>query len=317
MPVEIALTAALVVALLLVVFGRPKSPSCVLFMRAAAAITLLLALGDQTRLQPWVYEYFLLLTALSFGSRNACRMIIIALYFWSAIQKANVTFLHHVWPYMVGMTAPMLVRLGWVVPVAETLLPLGLLIRPLRRIAAFGLVGMHAFIATSLLITHENSVVLPWNATQAVLVLLLFARREEFSLWKGASRFERAIQFTVWILPLLSLFGYWDAFLSNAIYTGNTVEGVFVIDPAIIPYLPPVIRRNTWQQYRPMFIDLNRWAYDELNVPAYPSERVMKQISTGICDTFIHRADKGMLVIQGRPDWRTGVRGKETVPCSE
>ena len=309
--IEIALTLLLAGALVLVILGR------YIWMRVAAAVTVVLLLADQTRIQPWVYEYVLLLIALSFGSRNACRTIIVALYFWSGIQKLNATFLHQVWPDMIGMAAPLLTRFGAVVPVAETLLPLGLLIRPLRRICAFGLVAMHLFIVVSLLITHENSVVLPWNATQAALVLLLFARKEDFALWTGASRFERVVQFAVWVLPIFSLFGWWDAFMSNAIYTGNTVEGVFVIDPAVIPYLPPVIRRNTWQQYRPMFIDLNRWAYDELNVPAYPSERVLQQVALQICGTFIHRADKGMLVIHGRPNWRTGVRVQTRYPCPE
>jgi hypothetical protein len=64
-----------------------------------------------------------------------------------------------------------------------------------------------------------------------------------------------------------------------------------------------------------MFIDLNRWSFDELNVPAYPSERVMKQVAVDICGTFIHRADKGMLVIHGRPDWRSGAREQRSYPC--
>lgn len=305
MPLEIALTAALVVALVLVVLGRGA-----IFMRAAAAITLVLVLGDQSRLQPWVYEYVLLLVALSFGALNTCRSIIAALYFWSGVQKMNVTFLDRVWPVF----APsILAHAGWIVPVTEVVLALGLLFQRTRRAAVVALVATHAFVIAALAVRGENSVVWPWNATMAVLVVALFGRKEDFRMWSS----QRAIQAAVWILPALSFFGLWDAYLSDALYAGNTIQGVFVIDPAIIPWLPPLIQRNTWQQRRPMFIDLNRWAYDELNVPAYPAERVMKEISVQICNTFIHRADQGMLVIQERPDWRTGVRGKETVPCTE
>jgi len=52
---------------------------------------------------------------------------------------------------------------------------------------------------------------------------------------------------------------------------GNTAQAVVVIDPAALNTLPDVLRRNTWQQSRPMFIDLNRWSFDELQVPIYPN----------------------------------------------
>ena len=55
-----------------------------------ATLAVVLTVCDQSRLQPWFYEYFFLLLAVAFASPNACRLIVAATYFWSGIDRKSV-----------------------------------------------------------------------------------------------------------------------------------------------------------------------------------------------------------------------------------
>jgi Methylamine utilisation protein MauE len=282
---------------------------------AVLAIVSIFALLDQSRMQPWVYEYCVLLIALAFLDRttaaNACRVIVIALYFWSAVQKMNVTFISKTWPEL--SSSPLLNHIGWMVPVVELAIAIGLWSVRARRVAVIGAVATHAVILVLLVSSGENSVVWPWNVASAFIVIVLFwSSRERIALDGGW--LVRALTATVWILPLLSLFGWWDAYLSFALYAGNTMQAVVIIPPENVPRLPDIIRRNTWQASEPMFIDLNRWSYDELSVPAYPAERVMTAIGLEVCRGF---APAGTVEILGRPDWQTGRRESTFIRSDE
>ena len=65
-----------------------------------AILAIVLVVCDQSRLQPWFYEYFLLLLGVAFASPNACRLIVAATYFWSGAQKLNAGFINDVFPWM-------------------------------------------------------------------------------------------------------------------------------------------------------------------------------------------------------------------------
>src|SRR5207248_1237718 len=60
----------------------------------------LLSMWDQTRWQPWFYQYLFMLAAIGFCGwkrpetrnqqvLNACRLIVGSTYFWSGLQKLN------------------------------------------------------------------------------------------------------------------------------------------------------------------------------------------------------------------------------------
>src|SRR5437867_4477926 len=111
----------------------------------------LLAVWDQTRWQPWFYQYLFMFAVLGFAWRrpddaerqeaglNACRLIVASIYIWSGLQKVNVSFATDVHPYLM---APVLKLLpdawhgwvnaaGWYVPFVETGIGLSLLVWPL------------------------------------------------------------------------------------------------------------------------------------------------------------------------------------------
>ena len=40
-----------------------------------------------------------------------------------------------------------------------------------------------------------------------------------------------------------------------------------IVTPDTLKSFPAIVRRNTWQQSEPMFIDVNRWSYEEIERP--------------------------------------------------
>ncbi len=220
----------------------------------------MLVAADQSRLQPWVYEYALLLIVLgsaassSDGQHTAlkvCRSLLVALYFWGAVQKMNVSFVTRTWPEFVGIPARhalWLQSVGWAPPLVELGIALTLASRRLRRVGVAGAVLLHVTNIALLLVSGENSVVWVWNAAMAASVIVLFAG-EDPPMPKASGRRLRLREWVVlalaWVMPALSFLGFWDSYLSAALYSGNTLQGVIVISQASITALPKVINRNT------------------------------------------------------------------------
>src|SRR5262245_62116910 len=79
---------------------------------AFVALAGLLALWDQSRWQPGVYQYLFLLAACAArrqdststdqeAALNVCRFILASTYVWSGIQKLNASFAGYVFPWLV------------------------------------------------------------------------------------------------------------------------------------------------------------------------------------------------------------------------
>jgi hypothetical protein len=88
------------------------------FFVAAFAAILLLAVQDQSRWQPWFYQYGPMLLAIALAgparqdsASNTCRLIVIATYIWSGLAKLNPVFQEEMFPWLIGP----LVR-AWPVP---------------------------------------------------------------------------------------------------------------------------------------------------------------------------------------------------------
>jgi uncharacterized membrane protein YphA (DoxX/SURF4 family) len=328
-----ALNAAIVLMLLgsLLVAALPKMPP---WSRAVPVgiIAVLVAL-DQSRLQPWVFIYAIVLLAAAFASgvpeRNASvlmtlRFVFAAQYFWSGLQKANDSFVEQVWPTFAdplfgALHLPLAAAqaAAFAVPLLEVAIGCCLFNPRTRRIGVVAACATHATILASLIASGENIAVWPWNVAMPLFDVVLFwnARTIPWTI-SAVRRFPQSIAFGVvaGILPALSFVGHWDAYASGALYSGNTAQAVVVVDPAALDTLPETLRRNTWQQSYPMFIDLNRWSYDELRVPIYPEPRVFRAVGRYLCDT---RSAAVTLVILGRPDWRTGRRERTRLPCAD
>ena len=302
-------------------------------------LTGLLTLWDQMRLQPWVYQYLFMLAAIGlFGRKesasdereralNCCRLVLIATYVWSGAQKLNINFARKIWPDLAGpalshlphavRTLPPITAL--VLPMLEIGIGVGLMTRRFRNLSVVLAILMHIIILSMLVVSRENMVVWPWNIAMIGFNLILFWRDRETgpgSFFVVRSWFQGAVLISFGVLPALSFFGLWDSYLSCALYSGNTDEGVVYVSSPVIGQLPAALRPYIWQIDQPFFLDINRWAYGELNVPVYPEPRVYRRAAEEICVYARDSLDVQLRIYQ-RPNPLTGARKSEYLNCTQ
>jgi hypothetical protein len=288
----------------------------------AAALAVVLALFDQTRLQPWFYQYIVMLIAVGISANspgkydddrhpalNTCRLIVVCTYFWSGLQKAHPDFVASLFPWMIEPitrffphSVAAIVNLGgYVAPILETAIGVGLLTRRFRRLAIIGAVAMHALILITLgpLGKSYNSVVWPWNIVMLMLLAILFWPRTNLParqiLWPYGSPFRgrapicHAIVLLLFgFLPALSFFDSWDAYLSSAMYSPAKYQPVLYVSDSLARRLPEEIRKHaqTTDQLTKKGISkisLWDWSMAEMNVPLYPEPRIYKNVAKSIC----------------------------------
>jgi len=316
----------------ILIFRQMRWPVLIFLIMAG-----LLSLWDQMRWQPWFFEYFFLLAAIGYAAwdnsesrraaaLNACRLILASIYLWSGLQKLNVNFLRETWP---DVTGPMLQHLpqaigriaggcGIAVPVLEIAIGLGLLTRRLRKAAALLAIGTHLFVLAMLVSSRENFVVWPWNVAMTLLVAVLFLGDRETTarqvlVPRTAVHGLVLLLFTV--MPVLSFFDLWDSYLSSALYSGNTDQSVIYVSASVLAHLPAALRPHVWQQKEPYYLDVNRWAYGELNVPVYPEPRIYRRVAAQICATPGSSPGEILLRIRRKPGVFTGARQSLFYDC--
>jgi hypothetical protein len=326
---------AVILALLTAIILLPRSRIPVIAFVIAAGS---LPLWDQSRLQPWFYQYLFMLMAFAVMATptrddspetedrllNPCRLIIIGIYFYSGLQKYNFEFLSPGgtldWLLQPTKRAVPELIYEWIwktriaIPAAEMLIGLALLFRITRWPAVVAAIGMHAFILWTLGPKgHDwNTVVWPWNIAMMLLVPLLFLQTPRAVaggiLLGPASRvFPKVVLLLFGVLPLLSFRGQWDSYLSASLYSGNTPQVWIEFDQTVYDSLPPKVQnecRDTGiDRYE---VNLMMWSIAELNVPDYPAERVEIQIARTLARRFPQ--SEIVVTIRGKPDIQTGWR---------
>lgn len=318
------LGGSLVAALACVVFAKRPTK----YLAAAVALLALLALSDQTRLQPWAYQYLLLFAVAALrgragpdarahaGALSALQLIVAALYFWGGAQKLNYTFGREIMPQLLGplldyapLTQTQLSALGVAVAAVEIFTGCGLLFRRTRGPCVRLALALHASALALLVWQGRNSVVWAWNVSLPLVVVILFRRSETFPrpalAWRAEgdarARVAQALAAACALLPALSFCGWWDMYLSGALYSGNTPVAVVRVGGQVYERLPDVARRQVFttkggERVLPLF----EWSMAELNVPPYPETRVYRQVARRLCEL---EAGEGRteLIVKERP----------------
>jgi hypothetical protein len=319
------------------IVGRPRWLLVAFLVLAVGS-----ALGDQTRWQPWFYQYLALFGALAWGfwkpdgprarqaALDTCRLILAATYVWSGIQKMNAPFLAEVYPWLLTPVLPLVptalrplvAGAGIVVPFVELGLGVGLLLRPLRPLAVIAAVAMHLLLLLDLGPTgHDyNSIVWPWNGAMAAMVVVLFwgtpALTARSVLWPAGSAYARVVLLLFGVLPALHLVGLWDSYLSAALYSGNTLEGHVLVPPEQVGRLPADVQADLEPGDDAWDLNVSWWAMRDLNVPEFPARRVYRHVAGVLAARTEPPADL-VLVISEQPDWYTGQRRQTTYPCGK
>ncbi len=166
-PLDAIWIAALALALVVVAATRRARAPVVAALVLAGGLALL----DQSRWQPWAYQYFLMLAAIAVAGGRPSRadedarggggglagepalatagLIVAAIYLWSGLSKAGAVFGEDVYPELLepffGGPLPGVLAAGaYAVPMVEATIGVGLLRARGRPYAIVAAGGMHA-----------------------------------------------------------------------------------------------------------------------------------------------------------------------------
>jgi hypothetical protein len=270
-------------------------PAIIFFLAA----TLYLFGCDQNREQPWFYIYWVMLllnllpepTALA-----ACRFAFSFVYLWAGIQKLNGAFFNEVPAWFVqpaadwGWPNAMVIAIRacvYLTPFLEISIAAGVWFRKTRWFAIALIVILHT--ATLLFLgpvgRNVNRVIWPWNIAMIALAVVLFGTKEHSPLtqtWCDLRRSWSAVLVVglYGILPLLSFFGFWDSYLSFALYSYNLANAEVYVSPSFLPRLPPKLQTYVYpvKNYDPnlqlpYMFEFPMWAQAEMGVPPLPEPR--------------------------------------------
>jgi len=275
---------------------------------ALTSLVLLLVL-DQARLQPWVYQYILVLGVLlayTFQKKEkrsevypVLSMIIVFMYLYSGLSKINPTFFNEVSIWMIEPITQqvsvwaqgpfLMVSKG--IPFLEIGVAVGLIFKSTRKYAGVILIMIHIFILILIgPLGHDwNSVVWPWNIFSILFILLLFIYNKGLDFRKIISASESLLFkfffLLVCVLPILSFFNLWDSYLSFNLYSGNVHNGVLLFEEEAKGRLS-----SNYQDEIPMkpipggyMVNIQQWSIEDISVPSNPSVRVYKSIVSQVC----------------------------------
>ncbi|MBP8033847.1 MAG: hypothetical protein KAZ71_04565 [Bacteroidia bacterium] len=291
---------AVLLALIVISFmTQKKLPTLLLIL-----FSIYLCFDDQNRLQPWFYNYILILFILLFYKYRvdepnnyttvfiSLQILVALIYIFSGIQKMNSSFVPDTFEWMISSFDNILskrqlnlvTKFGHIVPYFELSIGVLLLVKPLRFIIVPLVILMHIIILIMLGPTGKdyNSVVWPWNIIMIILVLLLFANigQERFFdisfLFKGISFY--IVLTLMLVFPVFSLKNQYDSYLSSSLYSSNLNDCQLILSNKAYNKLPFYIRHFTTTNENHNVLYIKRWAEDELNVPCVPEYRIFKAV---------------------------------------
>jgi hypothetical protein len=291
---------SVLIALVIFAFiSASRTPTVLLIL-----FSIYLCIDDQNLLQPWFFNYILILGVLLFYKQrvdepNNYTMVFISLqvlvaliYVFSGLQKMNSHFIIHTYTWMISPLQHILntrqmqlaLHFGKIIPYIELAIGLGLLIKPTRYIILPMVIAMHLFILLLLgpFGNSYNQIVWPWNIIMIILNLLLFANveRERFFdiaiLFKGLC-FSLVITL-MFIFPFFSFQNKYDSYLSSSLYSGNTDDCKLILSDNAYKKLPYYIQNFVTTNTDHNILFIKKWALTELNAPCVPEYRIFKSV---------------------------------------
>lgn len=296
----------LAILLLLIVFTFLSESKLISFLLILFSV--FLCMDDQNRLQPWFYNYMLILFVLLFYRNRVdepnnytsifitLQVLVALIYIFSGLQKFNSHFVNDSYSWLISPISKhiserqtyLLIKLGHSIPYIETFIGLGLLIKPLRYLVVPMVILMHVLILIFLgpFGNNYNPVVWPWNITMIVLNLLLFAnvKQERFFdisiLFKGI--YFYVVITLMLIFPFFSFNNKYDSYLSSSLYSGNTHNCELILSDTAYNRLPYYIKYFAIKQEDNNVLDIKKWAITELNTPCVPEYRIFVAVQNYI-----------------------------------
>jgi hypothetical protein len=283
----------------------------------ALCMLLILLFQDQMRWQPWVYHFLLFLVPFCLfdvkkqtNALSYFQLVMIGIYLWSGLHKSNADFIHHIFPVfaegVIGPVSDEYLKLGYLIPVIEILIAVGLYFRRTRKPAV--VLGILTHVSVLIWLSpvggNDNIIVLPWNLAMITFLCLCFwnSKDEKLTAQLRLGRFEylkAMMMVLVFVLPIFNFWGYWDYYLSFNLYSGKNKFLYVAVEETELHKLQydfsdvfmkiPGLEGGS-------IIDINKWSLKELNVPVPPEERIFKALAKKFCELDI--AEDKIMVLE-------------------
>ena len=263
-----------------------------------------LCFDDQNRLQPWFFNYLLLLVVFLFYKQRvdepnnytavliSMQILIALVYIFSGLQKFNSHFVTDTYTWFISPLSNILnqrqmgimMLFGKFVPHTEITIGLGLLIKPTRYIVLPAVILMHLFILVMLGPAGKtyNYVVWPWNIAMIIIDLLLFASVKQERFFDIAFLFKGLCFYIVitlmLIFPLFSFQNKYDSYLSSSLYSGNTHNCTLILTDNAYKKLPYYLKNFVTTNTNYNILTIKKWVMAELHTPCIPEYRVFKTV---------------------------------------
>lgn len=276
---------------ILIIFFKPHKK----IIAAVLVIEVFACLLDQTRWQPWQYQYLLMFSFFFFAKDTKqfiqlCYFLIGCTYFFSGLHKFDGSFLYTFWDNSVLRKTlhldaqiiknPFIHYLGIIPCLIEILIGFGIIFFHNKKYFFLMAIMMHLLILFMFgpFGSNHNNIIMPWNIAM-ILYAVLFLREKkllQFNRSFFVSKINKVVFLLIGILPFGSFVGIWDNYLSFNLYSGNTYELAICIseksnNPELLRYTSQ--ERNEKYCNGSYIIKANKWALGELNVPYIPEER--------------------------------------------
>tara|TARA_R110002073_G_scaffold8207_5_gene45849 strand:+ start:61640 stop:62815 length:1176 start_codon:yes stop_codon:yes gene_type:complete len=275
-------------------------------------LILVLVFTDQTRLQPWVYFYFLVLLPFSLSKNkffilNYLRFLFVGIYIWSGIHKLNPNFGELIFESILidgfKITNPdtlyHLKSFALFIPITELIMGISLLFQRTRKIGIVLVIASHLFILYYLIFGLQgNWVIIPWNIFMIYAVIFLFHMQKDKLSFPIKNRVLTTILSIALLLPIGNLLGKIDQSLSFSLYDGR-LKSLYEINSGSDTHyeiLNDLILEGS-------IIDYTVWSYDELNIPFYPENRFVQKIKKQ------KSTSESKLILTDTPLWRRNLLG--------
>lgn len=260
-----------------------------------------LVLFDQVRLQPWVYQtmvYAIIIACLGFSAgRHLMLPVAISVYVFSAVGKLDYQFTHTVGNQLVRtLFSPVVAiedgtatRMALALPIGELAVGILLIFRRTRKAGGIAAMALHITLIGLFgpwSLNHSFGVLL-WNLLLVGQAWLLFLLDPGQSVGHGSMTVRRQQQIAarffctaliviVCTMPLTERRGYWDHWMSWALYSPHnsrtTVQihrsAINQIDPSLVKHLNPDSDDDGWRD-----LDWSAWSLESRWVPIYPQAR--------------------------------------------
>ncbi len=317
--IDQVLTGLVLACCIGILLNKLKPLSTIILFPAVSGLILL----DLLRFQPWVYEYAIIIFLCSLPenlcksaddrSKNQLRsipLLIIAIYFFSGLQKFNWRFFTVVGPWLLGASQCLqnsyennssLIFASATLPFSELLLAILLFCKRTRIFGMWFGILMHLYLLYMIgpWKLNTNPGVWPWNVVAIFLLTSLFRNRSD-DLFDRLNFKQRPLStltlvIVCLVVPILGLFQITDPFPSFALYAGDVPYGKIMFEKSTLAKFTPILQKD-YSYYDDRtglwYVDINDWVYEESGASAYPSKLCFRLIAKGFA-----RSHPGELVV--------------------